>query len=493
MMLTDLTLAQARDGLRARDFSARAITEAHLAAIEALNPRLNAYLTVTADLALQQADAADAALGAGKGGPLAGIPLAIKDLFCTAGVRTTAGSKILGPFVPPYESTVSANLLRDGAVFLGKANMDEFAMGSSNMTSAYGPVENPWKRRQDNVAVLVPGGSSGGSAAAVSARLAMGATGTDTGGSIRQPASFCGIAGMKPSYGRCSRWGVIAFASSLDHPGPFGRTVADCAILLRSMAGHDPKDSTSADVPVPDYEAACRRGVKGLRIGVPREYRMDGMPEDIERLWRQGLDWLRDAGAEVVDVSLPHTKYGLAAYYIVAPAEASSNLARYDGVRFGLREDGADLRELYERTRAAGFGAEVRRRILIGTYVLSAGYYDAYYLKAQKVRALILKDFTDAFGRVDALLTPTAPSAAFAQGDNMDDPIKMYLNDVFTVPANMAGVPGMSVPAGLDANGLPLGLQVIGKPFDEETVFAVAAAIERAAGITALPDIRAGG
>ncbi len=490
-MLTDLTLEQARDGLRARDFSARALTEAHLAAIEALNPRLNAYLTVTAELALQQADAADAALGAGKPGPLTGIPLAIKDLFCTQGVRTTAGSKILDPFIPPYESTVSGNLLRDGAVFLGKANMDEFAMGSSNMTSAYGPVENPWKRRQDNAAVLVPGGSSGGSAAAVSARLAMGATGTDTGGSIRQPASFCGIAGMKPSYGRCSRWGVIAFASSLDHPGPFGRTVSDCAILLRSMAGHDPKDSTSANVPVPDYEAACRRGVKGLRIGVPREYRMDGMPGDIERLWAQGLDWLRAAGAEVVDVSLPHTKYGLAAYYIVAPAEASSNLARYDGVRFGLREDGADLRDLYERTRAAGFGAEVRRRILIGTYVLSAGYYDAYYLKAQKVRALILKDFTDAFGQVDALVTPTAPSAAFAQGDNMDDPIKMYLNDVFTVPANMAGVPGMSVPAGLDANGLPLGLQVIGKPFDEETVFAVAAAIERAAGFTALPDIRA--
>jgi aspartyl-tRNA(Asn)/glutamyl-tRNA(Gln) amidotransferase subunit A len=493
MMLTDLTLEQARDGLRARDFSSRALTEAHLAAIEALNPRLNAYLTVTADLALQQADAADTALVAGRPGPLTGIPLAIKDLFCTQGVRTTAGSKILDPFIPPYESTVSANLLRDGAVFLGKANMDEFAMGSSNMTSAYGPVENPWKRRQDDAAVLVPGGSSGGSAAAVSARLAMGATGTDTGGSIRQPASFCGIAGMKPSYGRCSRWGVVAFASSLDHPGPFARTVADCAILLRSMAGHDPKDSTSANVPVPDYEAACRRGVRGLRIGVPREYRMDGMPEDIERLWRQGLDWLRDAGAEVVDVSLPHTKYGLAAYYIVAPAEASSNLARYDGVRFGLREDGADLRDLYERTRAAGFGAEVRRRILIGTYVLSAGYYDAYYLRAQKVRALILKDFTDAFGQVDALLTPTAPSAAFAQGDNMDDPIKMYLNDVFTVPANMAGVPGMSVPAGLDANGLPLGLQVIGKPFDEETVFAVAAAIERAAGITALPDIRAGG
>jgi aspartyl-tRNA(Asn)/glutamyl-tRNA(Gln) amidotransferase subunit A len=493
MMLTDLTLAQARDGLRAGDFSSVALTEEHLAAIEALNPRLNAYLTVTADLALMQAAAADAALAAGNAGPLAGIPLAIKDLFCTQGVRTTAGSKILDPFIPPYESTVSANLLRDGAVFLGKANMDEFAMGSSNMTSAFGPVENPWKRRQDNTAVLVPGGSSGGSAAAVSARLAMGATGTDTGGSIRQPASFCGIAGMKPSYGRCSRWGVVAFASSLDHPGPFARTVADCAILLRSMAGHDPKDSTSANVPVPDYEAACRRGVKGLRIGVPREYRMDGMPEEIEALWRQGLDWLRDAGAEVIDVSLPHTKYGLAAYYIVAPAEASSNLARYDGVRFGLREDGADLRDLYERTRAAGFGAEVRRRILIGTYVLSAGYYDAYYLKAQKVRALILKDFTDAFGQVDALLTPTAPSAAFAQGDNMDDPIKMYLNDVFTVPANMAGVPGMSVPAGLDTNGLPLGLQVIGKPFDEETVFAVAAAIERAAGITALPTVRAGG
>ncbi len=492
-MLTDLTLAQARDGLRAGDFSSVALTEEHLAAIEALNPRLNAYLTVTADLALMQAAAADAALAAGNAGPLAGIPLAIKDLFCTQGVRTTAGSKILDPFIPPYESTVSANLLRDGAVFLGKANMDEFAMGSSNMTSAFGPVENPWKRRQDNTAVLVPGGSSGGSAAAVSARLAMGATGTDTGGSIRQPASFCGIAGMKPSYGRCSRWGVVAFASSLDHPGPFARTVADCAILLRSMAGHDPKDSTSANVPVPDYEAACRRGVKGLRIGVPREYRMDGMPEEIEALWRQGLDWLRDAGAEVIDVSLPHTKYGLAAYYIVAPAEASSNLARYDGVRFGLREDGADLRDLYERTRAAGFGAEVRRRILIGTYVLSAGYYDAYYLKAQKVRALILKDFTDAFGQVDALLTPTAPSAAFAQGDNMDDPIKMYLNDVFTVPANMAGVPGMSVPAGLDTNGLPLGLQVIGKPFDEETVFAVAAAIERAAGITALPTVRAGG
>jgi aspartyl-tRNA(Asn)/glutamyl-tRNA(Gln) amidotransferase subunit A len=493
MSLTDLTLVEAREGLRKRDFSARELTEAYLEAIVRLNPRLNAYLTVTDRQALAQAEEADAELARGKARPLTGIPLAIKDLFCTAGVRTTAGSRILEPFVPPYESTVTTNLLRNGAIFLGKANMDEFAMGSSNMTSAFGPVENPWKRRQDETAVLVPGGSSGGSAAAVAARIALGATGTDTGGSIRQPASFCGIVGLKPSYGRCSRWGVVAFASSLDHPGPFARTVRDCAILLRSMAGHDPKDSTSVDVPVPDYEAACARGVKGLRIGVPREYRAEGMPGEIEAIWQQGVEWLRESGAEVVDVSLPHTKYGLATYYIVAPAEASSNLARYDGVRFGLRAaDGEDMRDLYERTRAAGFGAEVRRRILIGTYVLSAGYYDAYYLRAQKIRALILKDFTDTFGQVDALLTPTAPSAAFAQGENMDDPIKMYLNDVFTVPADLAGVPGLSVPAGLDVNGLPLGLQVLGKPFDEETVFAVGAALERAAEFDALPAIRAG-
>ena len=491
-MLTDLTLAAARDGLRAKSFSARELTQAHNDAIAALNPRLNAYITVTAEAALAQADAADAALAAGEAGPLTGIPLAIKDLFCTQGVRTTAASKILEPFIPPYESTVTANLLRDGAVFLGKANLDEFAMGSSNMTSAYGAVENPWKRRQDESAVLVPGGSSGGSASAVAARLALGATATDTGGSIRQPASFCGIAGIKPTYGRCSRWGTVAFASSLDQAGPLARTVEDCAILLRSMAGHDAKDSTSVNMKVPDFEAACRRGVKGLRIGVPREYHAEGMPGEIEALWQQGLDWLRAAGAEIVDVSLPHTKYGLATYYIVAPAECSSNLARYDGVRFGQRVAGGDLTELYERTRAAGFGAEVRRRIFIGTYVLSAGYYDAYYLKAQKVRALILKDFTDAFTQVDALLTPTAPSAAFAQGENMDDPIKMYLNDVFTVPASMAGVPGMSVPAGLDANGLPLGLQVIGKPFDEETVFAVSAALEAAAGFSHLPAIRPG-
>ena len=488
----DLSLAAARDALRARKFSSRELTQAYLDAIAVLNPRVNAYITVTPERALAQADAADAALAGGEAGPLAGIPLAIKDLFCTEGVRTTAGSRILDGFVPPYESTVSGNLLRDGAVFLGKANLDEFAMGSSNMTSAYGAVENPWKRRDDANAILVPGGSSGGSAAAVASRLALGATATDTGGSIRQPASFCGIAGIKPTYGRCSRWGVVAFASSLDQAGPVARNVEDCAILLGSMAGFDPKDSTSADRPVPDFAAACSRGVRGLRIGVPAEYTMDGMPAEISALWQRGLGWLREAGAEIVDVSLPHTKYGLATYYIVAPAEASSNLARYDGIRFGHRETGEDLRDLYERTRAAGFGAEVRRRILIGTYVLSAGYYDAYYLRAQKVRALILRDFTEVFGRVDALLTPTAPSAAFAQGENMDDPVKMYLNDIFTVPASMAGIPGMSVPAGLDAQGLPLGLQILGKPFDEETVFAVAAEIERAAAFTTLPTIRAG-
>ncbi|MCC6719580.1 MAG: Asp-tRNA(Asn)/Glu-tRNA(Gln) amidotransferase subunit GatA [Acetobacteraceae bacterium] len=492
MTLTDLTLAQARDGLRARDFSAVELTEAYLSAIAAVNPRLNAYVLVTDEAARAQARAADAALAAGDHGALTGIPLAIKDLFCTRGVRTTAGSRILAPFVPPYESTVTANLLRDGAVFLGKANMDEFAMGSSNMTSAFGPVASPWTRRGDNRA-LVPGGSSGGSAAAVSARIALGATATDTGGSIRQPASFCGIVGIKPTYGRCSRWGIVAFASSLDQAGPVARTVEDAAILLGSMAGFDAKDSTSADLAVPDFAAACRRGVKGLRIGVPREYRMEGMAPEIEALWQQGLGWLRDAGAEIVDVSLPHTKYGLATYYIVAPAEASSNLARYDGVRFGARSAGGDLAELYENTRAEGFGEEVKRRVLIGTYVLSAGYYDAYYLKAQKVRALILRDFTEVFRSVDALVTPTAPTAAFAQGEKMDDPITMYLNDIFTVPANMSGIPGISVPAGLDGQALPLGLQVLGKPFDEETVFAVGAALERAAGFTALPGIRAGG
>jgi aspartyl-tRNA(Asn)/glutamyl-tRNA(Gln) amidotransferase subunit A len=495
-VLHHLTLAAARDGLRRREFTAAELTDAYLGAVEALNPKLNAYITVTAEQARGQAAAADAALGRGEAGPLTGIPLAIKDLFCTSGVRTTAGSLILEPFVPPYESTVTANLLRDGAVFLGKTNLDEFAMGSSNMTSAFGPVQNPWVRprtREGDERPLVPGGSSGGSAAAVAACLAAGATATDTGGSIRQPASFCGIVGIKPTYGRCSRWGIVAFASSLDQAGPVARSVEDCAILLGSMAGFDPRDSTSADRPVPDFAQACRRGIEGLRVGIPREYCMEGMNPEIEALWERGMAWLRDAGAECVDVSLPHTKYGLATYYIVAPAEASSNLARYDGVRFGRRaEGGEDLTDLYERTRAEGFGAEVKRRVLIGTYVLSAGYYDAYYLRAQRVRALILRDFTDAFQKVDALLTPTAPSAAFAQGERMDDPVTMYLNDVFTVPASMAGVPGLSVPAGLDGQGLPLGLQVIGRPFDEETVFAVGSALERAAGFTHRPALRAG-
>ena len=482
------TLASARDALRRRELSAVELTQAHLDAIEALNPTLNAFITVTADAAMDQARIADTRRRAGEDAELLGLPIANKDLFCTEGVRTTAGSRILSPFIPPYESTVTANLLRDGAVFLGKTNLDEFAMGSSNMTSAFGPVTNPWTRGN---AKLVPGGSSGGSAAAVAASLALGATATDTGGSIRQPAAFCGIAGIKPTYGRCSRWGIVAFASSLDQAGPMARTVEDCAILLRSMSGFDPKDSTSADLPVPDFPAACRRGVKGLRIGIPREYRMDGTAPEIVALWEQGLAWLRDAGAETVDVSLPHTKYGLATYYIVAPAEASSNLARYDGVRYGARSDGADLIDLYERTRGDGFGDEVKRRIMIGTYVLSAGYYDAYYLRAQKVRALMLQDFTDVFATVDALLTPTAPSAAFAQGEKMDDPVTMYLNDLFTVPASLAGLPGISVPAGLSSEGLPLGLQILGRPFDEETVFAVAAAIERAAGFTAKPETAA--
>jgi aspartyl-tRNA(Asn)/glutamyl-tRNA(Gln) amidotransferase subunit A len=490
MSMLHLTIAQAGAALAARQISAVELTQAHNDAIAALNPRLNAYITTTPELALEQAKAADALLAAGEAPALAGIPLAIKDLFCTEGVRTTAASKILDNFIPPYESTVTAQLKAAGAVFLGKANLDEFAMGSSNITSGYGPVENPWKRAGSK-AKLVPGGSSGGSAAAVAARIAMGATGTDTGGSIRQPASFTGLAGIKPTYGRCSRYGVVAFASSLDQAGPMARSVEDCAILLGAMAGFDPRDSTSAERPVPDFSAATRRSVKGLRIGIPAEYRMDGMNEEISALWQKGIAWLREAGAEMIDISLPHTKYGLPVYYIVAPAEASSNLARYDGVRFGKRVEGEDLIDMYERTRAAGFGAEVKRRIMIGTYVLSAGYYDAYYLKAQKIRALILRDFTEAFGIVDAILTPTAPSAAFGIGEKMDDPVTMYLNDVFTVPASLAGVPAMSVPAGLSGEGLPLGLQVIGRHFDEETVFAVASAVERAAGFTAMPGLSA--
>jgi aspartyl-tRNA(Asn)/glutamyl-tRNA(Gln) amidotransferase subunit A len=480
--LTSLTIADARAGLKQKKFSAAELADAHLAAIEKARS-LNAYVLETPDRAAAMAKAADARLAAGSAGPLEGIPLAIKDMFCTEGVRTTACSHILDNFVPTYESTVSGQLWRDGAVLLGKTNNDEFAMGSSNETSFMGPVTSPWRRKGANTP-LVPGGSSGGSAAAVAAHLALGATGTDTGGSIRQPAAFTGIVGIKPTYGRCSRWGIVAFASSLDQAGPFTRTVRDGAILLRSMAGHDPKDTTSADVAVPDYEAAIGKSVKGMKIGIPKEYRIDGMPAEIDKLWEQGRGWLKSAGAELVEVSLPHTKYALPAYYIVAPAEASSNLARYDGVRYGLRVPGRDIAGMYENTRAGGFGKEVRRRIMIGTYVLSAGYYDAYYLRAQKVRTLIKKDFEDAFAQgIDAMLTPATPSAAFGVGEKGGaDPIEMYLNDVFTVTVNMAGLPGISVPAGLDSQGLPLGLQLIGRPFDEETLFSLGQVIEDAAG-----------
>jgi aspartyl-tRNA(Asn)/glutamyl-tRNA(Gln) amidotransferase subunit A len=489
--LTDLTLAEARDGLKAKRFSAREIAEAYVAAVEAARP-LNAFITETPERALAMAARADARLAKGEGGLLEGVPLGIKDLFCTEGVLTTAGSRILDGFEPPYESTVTAKLWEAGAVMLGKLNMDEFAMGSANVTSHYGPVENPWRRPGDN-RPLVPGGSSGGSAAAVAARAVAAATGTDTGGSIRQPASFCGIVGMKPTYGRCSRWGIVAFASSLDQAGPMTRTVRDAAIMLRAMSGHDPKDSTSAPVPVPDFEATLTGDVRGLKVGIPKEYRVDGMPAEIERLWQQGIDWLKGAGAEIRDISLPMTKHALPTYYIVAPAEASSNLARYDGVRFGLRVEGKSLDEMYELTRAEGFGAEVKRRVLIGTYVLSAGYYDAYYLKAQKVRTLIAEDFRNAFGQVDCILTPTAPSAAFAIGEKSDDPIAMYLNDVFTVPVNLAGLPGISVPAGLSGDGLPLGLHVIGRAFDEATVLRVGGVLESAASFTAAPSFIAGG
>ena len=483
--LTDLTLAQARDGLLAKDFSATDLVKAHVEAVEAARA-LNAFIVETPQRALADAAASDARIAKGEARPLEGIPLGIKDLFCTKDVQTTAASNILKGFTPVYESSVTANLWRDGAMMLGKLNLDEFAMGSSNETSAFGPVVNPWRRKGSDVK-LVPGGSSGGSAAAVSAGLCLGATGTDTGGSIRQPAAFTGIVGLKPTYGRCSRWGIVAFASSLDQAGPMARTVRDTAILMRSMAGHDPKDSTSIDRPVPDYEKALGQSIKGMRVGIPKEYRLSGMSDEIEALWSQGIAWLKEAGAEIVEVSLPYTKDALPAYYIVAPAEASSNLARYDGVRFGQRVAGRDITELYEKTRAEGFGAEVRRRILIGTYVLSAGYYDAYCLKAQKVRALIAQDFATAFGKVDALLTPATPSAAFAMGEKSDDPIAMYLNDVFTVTVNLAGLPGLAVPAGLDAQGLPLGLQLIGRAFEEETLLKLGDVIEKAAGFTAKP------
>jgi aspartyl-tRNA(Asn)/glutamyl-tRNA(Gln) amidotransferase subunit A len=496
--LTHLTIAEARDGLKAKTFSASELAQAHVAAVEKARA-LNAYVLETPEKALAMAKASDAKIAKGEAGPLEGIPLGIKDLFCTEGVVSTAGSKILGNFNPPYESTVTRNLWNDGAVMLGKLNMDEFAMGSSNETSAFGPVVSPWRREGSNVSAaasgqiegrhLVPGGSSGGSAAAVAAHLCLGATATDTGGSIRQPAAFTGTVGIKPTYGRVSRWGTVAFASSLDQAGPITRTVRDSAIMLRSMAGPDAKDTTCVDMPVPDFEAAVTRGVKGLKIGIPKEYRIDGMSPEIEKIWQQGIEWLRAAGAEIVEVSLPHTKYALPAYYIVAPAEASSNLARYDGVRYGLRENGKDIADLYEKTRAAGFGREVKRRIMIGTYVLSAGYYDAYYVRAQQIRTLIKQDFEKVYAEgVHAILTPATPTAAFGIGEKgSGDPVEMYLNDIFTVTVNMAGLPGLAVPAGLDAQGLPLGLQLIGRAFDEETLFAVGQVIEDAAGRIKLP------
>ena len=489
--LLALNLAEARAGLARKSFSARELAAAYNDAVAGAN-LLNAYITPTPERALAMAEAADERLARGEALPLDGIPIAVKDLFCTKGILTTAASHILDGFHPPYESAVTERLWRAGAVMLGKTNLDEFAMGSSTTTSWHGPTENPWRRPGDN-RPLVPGGSSGGSAVAVAARAALAAIGTDTGGSLRQPASFCGIVGLKPTYGRCSRWGVVAYASSLDHPGPMARTVRDAAIMLGAMAGHDPRDSTSARVPVPDFAATLTGDIRGLRVGIPREYRVDGMPSEIEALWQRGMEWLRAAGAEPIEMGLAMTKYALPAYYIIAPAEASSNLARYDGVRFGLRVDGDSLEELYELTRAAGFGAEVRRRVLIGTYVLSAGYYDAYYLKAARVRTLIARDFAQAFEQVDCILTPTAPSAAFAIGEKTSDPIAMYLNDVFTVPANLAGLPAISVPAGLSTDGLPLGLQIIGRAFDEETVLRVAEVLERAAQFRHLPSFIAEG
>ncbi|SPU64739.1 glutamyl-tRNA(gln) amidotransferase subunit a [Brucella melitensis] len=482
--LTALTIAEARDKLKAKAITATELTDAYLSAIDAANDAINAYVAVTHDQARSMAKASDERIAKGEAGALEGIPLGVKDLFVTKGVHTQACSHILDGFKPEYESTVTANLWADGAVMLGKLNMDEFAMGSSNETSYYGPVKNPWRAKGSN-ADLVPGGSSGGSAAAVAAHLCAGATATDTGGSIRQPAAFTGTVGIKPTYGRVSRWGTVAFASSLDQAGPIARDVRDAAILMKSMASLDLKDTTSVDLPVPDYEAALGRSVKGMKIGIPREYRVDGMPGEIEELWQKGIQYLKDAGAEIVDISLPHTKYALPAYYIVAPAEASSNLARYDGVRYGLRVPGKDIADMYEQTRAAGFGKEVKRRIMIGTYVLSAGYYDAYYLRAQKVRTLIKKDFEDVFAKgVDAILTPATPSAAFSLADEVlaNDPVKMYLNDIFTVTVNMAGLPGIAVPAGLNGQGLPLGLQLIGRPFEEETLFQAAHVIEQAAG-----------
>lgn len=487
--LTDLGLAAIRDGVAAGDFSATEVATAFNAAVAGAQASLNAFIVTTPEKALDAAARVDADRSAGKPlGKLAGVPIGMKDLFATQGVQTTAASKILEGFTPQYESTVSQKLWDAGAGMLGKLNLDQFAMGSSNETSAFGNVISPWRRPNDT-APLAPGGSSGGSSAAVAARLCPAATGTDTGGSIRQPAAFTGISGIKPTYGRCSRWGIVAFASSLDQAGPMARDVRDCAIMLETMAGFDPKDSTSLDLPVPTWEASLSGDMGGKKVGIPREYRLDGMDADVAKSWDDGIAWLKDAGAEIVEISLPHTKYALPTYYIIAPAEASSNLARYDGVRYGLRDlpQGAGLQDMYAATRAAGFGPEVKRRILIGTYVLSAGFYDAYYTQAQKVRTLISHDFTNAFTQCDVILAPTAPTAAFALGEKSEDPLAMYLNDVFSVPASLAGLPAMSVPAGLDRNGLPLGLQIIGKAFDEQGVLNAGLAIEARAGFTARP------
>ena len=488
MELTDLTIAEARDRMAAGDLTSAELTEACLVAIEAAKP-LNAVVHPTAEKARAMAEAADGARKAGATGALLGVPLGIKDVFCTQGVPSQAASRILDGFVPAYESTVTGKLWAAGAVCLGKLNMDEFAMGSSTEHTVYGPAVSPWRRKGDT-APITAGGSSGGSAAAVAARLCPGATGTDTGGSIRQPAALTGTVGIKPTYGRCSRWGIVAFASSLDQAGPFARTVRDAAILLGAMSGHDPKDSTSSPQPVPDFEAALAGDLRGKRIGLPKEYR-EGLTDEVDALWVKGAEMLREAGAEVVDISLPHTRHALPAYYIIAPAEASSNLARYDGVRYGRRatlEQGDGIVEMYEKTRAEGFGAEVRRRVMIGTYVLSAGYYDAYYLRAQKVRTLIRRDFEQAFGEVDAILTPTTPSTAFALGEMEGDPVQMYLQDVFTVTVNLAGLPGLSVPMALSQNGLPLGLQLIGAPFDEAGILNAGAALEARAGFDGRPE-----
>mgnify|MGYP000873042136 FL=1 len=489
--LTELGVAAIRDGVAKGDFTAVEVAEAFNANVAAAQTALNAFIVATPELAVEAAKATDARRAAGQPlGKMGGVPIGMKDLFATKGVQTTAASHILEGFTPEYESTVSQKLWDAGAGMLGKLNLDQFAMGSSNETSYFGNVISPWRRSDGGNAALAPGGSSGGSSTAVAARLAPAATGTDTGGSIRQPAAFTGISGIKPTYGRCSRWGIVAFASSLDQAGPMARDVRDCAIMLEAMAGYDPKDATSLNLPVPEWEAGLSADMKGKKVGIPREYRMDGMDADVAASWDRGIEWLKDAGAEIVEISLPHTKYALPAYYIIAPAEASSNLARYDGVRYGLRDlpDGAGLQDMYAATRAAGFGAEVKRRILIGTYVLSAGFYDAYYTQAQKVRTLISHDFKNAFTQCDVILAPTAPTAAFGLGEKTDDPLSMYLNDVFAVPASLAGLPAMSVPAGLNREGLPLGLQIVGKPFDEQGVLNAGLAIESRAQFSAKPD-----